>query len=394
MYLNKDEIINSLTKEDIKKIVMLLGSGEPKQDKDGNLIFQTICHNAPNVNNSYKLYYYHDPDSDRGYKGKTFHCYSGCSESFGIIELVLRANRVQGKTLTWYKALYYIANLTNKLDLARKPKKDHAASKQLKQDLLWASKFTKVNNSVGYEELPSINENVLDLFTYTPHEAWLKEHISVEALDRFEIGYWGENDAITIPHRDIDDRLIGLRIRHLDKQDVENIGKYTPAIIEGKVLSHPLGNNLYGLNVVKDKIERSKKIMLLEGEKSCLQAYSYFGEDSFCVACCGSNISKVQQNIILKQLEVEEVLVGFDREYHDPFGFEAEAYYQKLLKKVEGLVPFVKVSLILDTKNRLDYKDSPTDKGKEVLLQLMDEKITLTFNDIIEAKKGLYENSK
>ena len=110
--------------------------------------------------NSYKLYYYHDPDPDRGYKGKTFHCYSGCSESFGIIELVLRANRVQGKTLTWYKALYYIANLTNKLDLARKPKKDHAASKQLKQDLLWASKFTKVNNSVGYEELPSINENV------------------------------------------------------------------------------------------------------------------------------------------------------------------------------------------------------------------------------------------
>ena len=61
-YLDKDAILNSLSKEDITKIVMSLGSAEPKTDSSGNLIFQTICHNDINPNNSYKLYYYHEPN--------------------------------------------------------------------------------------------------------------------------------------------------------------------------------------------------------------------------------------------------------------------------------------------------------------------------------------------
>ena len=55
MYLDKDIILNSLTPDDIKKIVMSLGSDEPKTDNSGNLIFQTICHNDINPNNSYIL---------------------------------------------------------------------------------------------------------------------------------------------------------------------------------------------------------------------------------------------------------------------------------------------------------------------------------------------------
>ena len=39
---------------------------------------------------------------------------------------------------------------------------------------------------------------------------------------------------------------------------------------------------------------------------------------------------------------------------------------------------------ILDTENKLEYKDSPTDKGKEVLLELLENKITITMDDIIE----------
>jgi len=123
--------------------------------------------------------------------------------------------------------------------------------------------------------------------------------------------------------------------------------------------------------------------MLVEGEKSCLQAYSYFGEDSFVVACCGSNITKTQIKI-LQKLEVGEIIIAFDKEYHDPHSFEAEAYYQKLLKKIEPYVLQFKISLVLDTENKLEYKDSPTDKGKEVLLELLENKITITMDDIIE----------
>ena len=109
MYLNKDKILESLTKEDIIKIVTSLGADNPKSTNDGDLIFQSICHGST----SWKLYYYHE-SSDK-YKGKTFHCYSKCSDSFNIIELVIRASRVQGKTITWYKALKYIAQVTKKI---------------------------------------------------------------------------------------------------------------------------------------------------------------------------------------------------------------------------------------------------------------------------------------
>ena len=42
MYLNKDKILNSLTKDEIIKIVTGLGSDMPKTNNNGDLIFQTI----------------------------------------------------------------------------------------------------------------------------------------------------------------------------------------------------------------------------------------------------------------------------------------------------------------------------------------------------------------
>jgi hypothetical protein len=44
--------------------------------------------------------------------------------------------------------------------------------------------------------------------------------------------------------------------------------------------------------------------------------------------------------------------------------------------------------LLLDSKDRLDYKDSPTDKGKDVLLQLLDEKIPITMDEVNRVLKG------
>ena len=126
--------------------------------------------------------------------------------------------------------------------------------------------------------------------------------------------------------------------------------------------------------------------MLVEAEKSCLQAYSYFGEDSFVVAVCGSNITATQIKLILNYLQVEEVIVGFDRDYHDPHSYEAQSWWNKMMKKVAPLVPYVKVCICADTKDRLLYQDSPFDQGKDVLLELLSEKIVVTMDDVIEAK--------
>jgi hypothetical protein len=391
MYLDKDAILNSLTKEDVIKVVTTLGSSEPKTDSNGNLIFQTICHNVPDPGNSYKLYYYHEPNEKN--TGKIFYCYTQCSEAFSIVELVIRANRTQGKNITWYKALYWIGKVTGKLISSSVDNIDDK-DENFSNDFEWINRLKAAQKKKNKAPvLAEINENILDIFCYIPHEDWLNDHISREALGRFEIGYYGLTNQITIPHRDKNGRLIGIRGRFLNEEDVNRVGKYLPLEIAGRHLTHSLGSNLYGLNVVLQRVLATKKIMLVEAEKSCLQAYSYFGEDSFVVALCGSSITTTHIKIILS-LGVEEVIVGLDREYHEADSWEAEAWMQKMLKKVKPLIPYVKVSICADSKNRLEYKDSPTDQGKKILLELLDEKIVVTLNDYeIDKKENSNENS-
>ena len=385
MYLDKDAILNSLTKEDIIKICALLGSPNYKEDSNGNLFFSTaICHGG---DSPHKLAYYLDGSNTNaaGQHRPHFYCYT-CQDSYDVVEQVIRANRLQGKTQTWYKALRWIGQVTGKqvtIDSEDIPQVQRIT------DFEWMNRIKAAQkNRRAVPSLNEINEHILEIFCYEPHELWLNEGITREALGRYEIGYYGLTNQIIIPHRDKDERLIGIRGRYLDKADVDTIGKYVPLQINGRFLAHQQGSNLYGINVTQDKIKRCHKAMLVEGEKSCLQAYSYFGDDSFVLATCGSSISKPQMKLLLQYLGVEEVIVGFDREYDEPDSWEAEAYYHKLIKRVAPLVPYCKVCLCQDNQHRLGLKDSPTDKGKEVLLELLEEKHIVTQNEVVNIQNG------
>lgn len=382
-YLDKDYILNTLTTDDVIKICELLGSPNYKLDNHGNPCFCTsICHGG---DSPYKLIYYHNPIEYEDRKHGVFKCYT-CGDTYDIVELVIRAFRQQGKTYTWYKALRWIAQVTGKLAIAtsdQQPERVHV------EDFSWIDRLKSAQRKKrAIPNLSEINENILEIFCYLPHEEWLKDHITCEALGRFGIGYYGLTNQIVIPHYDINERLIGIRGRYLDKIDIDLIGKYVPLQIEGKFLSHQLGSNLYGIHVCKDAIMRKKKIMLVEAEKSVLQSYSYFGENSFTVATCGSAITVTQIKIIMEQLQVSEVLYAPDRDYHESDSFEAEVWWQKQLKKVAPLVPYVKVCIVADKKDRLNFKDSPTDQGKETLLELLDEKIVITMDDIKALEKN------
>lgn len=384
-YLDKKQILSSLTEDEIIKVVCTLGSEMPKRGTKGELIFQTICHNPPSLSNSWKLYYY-PPDEEHIY-GK-FYCYSKCQDSHDLVELVIRASRVQGKTVTFYKALKYICQIVGRFYF--QSAEDIEQKSQRIDDFTWINRLKSVKKKQkAVPTLSEINECILEIFCYYPYQPWTEDYINAEAMSQFEIGYYGYQHSITIPHRDINGRLIGIRQRMLDDWDIENIGKYTPVQIEGKFLAHSLGNNLYGLHVVKDKVQRCKKIMLVESEKGAMQSYSYFGDDSFTVSVCGSNLTRNQIKLILG-LGVEEVMIAFDRMYHNAQSFEAELYLRKLVKLVAPIVPFVKVYLILDNKDRIPYKQAPTDCGKEVLMELMKEKTLVTMDmvrEILEEEK-------
>lgn len=373
-YIDKKTIIESLTKDDVIKLVEELGSQGHKEGSNGELIFQSVCHNS----DSWKLYYYHEANGN--YPARICHCYSGCSESFGLVELVIRAHRARGKIITFYNALMYIANVVGKVSYMLPSAQK---TPQITSDWQWINKF--MTSYSGIPTLPEYNEHVLERFCYIPHEAFLNDGISAETMGEFEISYYDRDDAIVIPHRDIDGRLIGIRERHLDAWDIANYGKYTPVTINGVCLRHPLGDNLYGIHINQNKIRKMRKALLVEGEKSVMQNHTMFGDDDFSLAVCGSNISQTQIQLLLKTLGVAEVILAFDKEYEDPYSFKAEVYRNKLYKKIVKLVQCCRVCVLWDFEGLLNYKDSPTDQGKETLLKLLDNKIEITMSDIQKA---------
>lgn len=373
MFINKETLTELLTKDHIKKICQALGS-DYKTDAQGNLIFNTmICHEG---GNSWKLYYYHKPN-------KRFKCYT-CNDSFDVVGLVLRAMRLRGQIVTYFQALSYVASL-----MGYEPNTINALTvqKPVENDLGWMKAYCKSKRSPLIRHPKILNEHILEVFSYVDISEWENENISSDALQKFQIGYWDKHNSITIPHRYYaDGTLVGIKERYIDEEMIKQYGKYVPVTIQGKNLAYPTGLNLYGLYYTKEEAERTGKLVIFESEKSVLKCESYFEGHNFSCAACGSSLSKTQIEII-KQLNVKEVMLAFDKEYTDPHSYEAEAYKNKLTMLIEPLVNLFTCYLIMDSQDILKPKDSPADVGKEGLLQLMNKKIEITHKDILRVRQ-------
>lgn len=366
-YFDIKAIQQALTKEDVIRIVADLGSPEYKTGNSGELIFRSICHGS----GSWKLYYYHEPKGD--YPGRIFHCYSRCSSSFNIFELVIRVRRNQGVILTFSQAVKYVASITNNMFYSDDAQGE---SIHLIDDWEWINRYRKFKKRREVPCLSEISEHILEMFCPYPHELWLNEGISKESMRKYQISYWGKENKIIIPHRDMQGRLIGIRGRSLNQNEVEAGYKYMPITVEGRELKHSVGNNLYGLCQNEEAIRRIGKIMLFESEKSVLKCDTYYNQNNFSVAVCGSNITDTQCQII-RSLGIREVMLAFDKEYEDPKSKIAEVYANKLISKVSKLTPYFTVYILWDSEGLLDRQDSPADKGKEILEKLMKTKVEI-----------------
>ena len=373
-FFNIKAITEALSKEDVIKIAMELGSDGYKEGSSGELIFRSICHGS----DSWKLYYYHEAKDN--YPAKIFHCYSRCGDSFSIFELVIRARRQQGIILSFSQAVKYVASITNKMFYSNTDNEEDTS--YIINDWEWINKFKNIKRQHSIPQLSEINEHILEIFCPYPHELWLNEGISRETMQKYQISYWGKENKIIIPHRDIDGRLIGIRGRALNKEEVDAGYKYMPINIEGKELKHTLGNNLYGLCQNEEAIRRLGKLVIFESEKSVMLCDTYYHQNNFSVAVCGSNITDTQCRLI-RNLGVNEVMIAFDKEFTDPDSKAAEAYGNKIINKAKRLTPYFTVYVIWDNLGLLEVKDSPADKGKEVLEKLMKNKIEIQTKGVI-----------
>ena len=351
-----------ITVDDVKLIMEILDA-DFSQETDTEIKYRTICHGG----NKHKLYFYKE--------SMTFYCYSECGRIGSIIDLVKMVKEFDNiySSAEWIAKKLGISTFKigsfgdTSIDTPRIDDWNYINFLKRKQN--------KQTRSNGFEIL---DDKILNMFQNFHPSEWLQDGITHEVMKAFEIGYSTWQERITIPHRDKDCNLIGIRGRANTEYSM-NFGKYIPIItgnINGKqCYAHDLGKNLYGLHLNKSCIERKRKVLLVEGEKSVMQVASFFGvENNYALAVCGSNLTKTQIELIL-ELKPLEVVIALDKQFEELDSEEYNNWQDKILKKfVKPLSPYAKVSVIWDTDNLLDYKDSPTDKGKETFLKLFENR--------------------
>lgn len=363
--MDKDELKNQLTDEQIYELLINLNA-EPQMTESA-IICRTICHGG----NSHKLYYY--PNT------RLFRCYTDCGETFDIFELIMKVKKTTvNEEWSLPQAMYYIATYFG-IAIDYTDEEEHReALEDWKILETWEREKKKRETATNLlkAEFKDYDEAILQYMPFVSSLDWEREGITPEVMYRRGIRFYPTQEVLLIPHYAINNKLVGIRQRTLFKDEEKN-GKYRPAIIQKKQYSHPLGLNLYNINNSKENIKAIEKAIVFEGEKSCLQYASFFGLDNdISVACCGSNLINQQVELLIG-LGVKEIIVGFDKQFQKVGDDE----WKKLTKNFYNIHNryggYTQISYLFDDKDLLGYKDSPTDKGKDVFLKLFQERVVI-----------------
>lgn len=350
--LTPQSIIEQFNIEKAKEILQALGATE-NEERAGYVIFPTICHNPVDNEKSMKLYYYDNY--------KRFTCFTECGCSYSIFDLVRKVFETNGDTISFFEAFQYVLGFFKYSDLKVAP--------------TYKSIANNYHRGLTITTLPEYNINISNSFRHLYIWPWMEENISAEVLQDFQIGFSLRREKITIPHFDIDGRFIGLRGRALMPYEIENYGKYMPMKIDGEWLSHPLSLNLYGAYNNKQAIVALQRVIVFESEKSVLKSNTFYGKGSVAVATCGYQLHKVQVDILVKLLQVQEIIIAFDKEYNTPNSPEGLKYQKKMVDICRKYSNYANMSFIFDNEGLLDEKDSPIDKTKEIFDRLYERRI-------------------
>lgn len=354
--MKAEDLKERLTVEGILSVMDELGA-EMVSNDDKEAIFKTICHGG----DSSKLYFYKD--------NKVFKCYSRCG-SMDIITIVQKV-----KDLGVADAISFICNTVGIIDFNMREGFGGDSSKDENWDIIKSLIKSKKDISLD-RDFEFYDPAILMNFSLMFHPAFLNDGISIETMIKYKIRYDLLNRRIIIPHFHENGGLIGIRCRNLSQEMIDAGCKYVPIKYKRKTLSAPTGRYLYGLNENKHNIKKIKRVILVEAEKAVMQLDSIL-ENNFSVAMCGSSLSVVQANLLM-EYGVEEVIVAVDKEY-EQYGTPKEKLYAQKIKRaiIDKLVGKFNVSIIWDTTNLLEEKESPTDRGKEVFLELYKNRIRM-----------------
>lgn len=212
----------------------------------------------------------------------------------------------------------------------------------------------------GLKQLPPKTElpkSSLDKFVRAPIKLWNDEGIAQETCDEFEIRYDPYEEAIIIPIRDGEGRLVNFCRRTTDPNyKILGIPKY--------IYKYPIGtiDFFYAWHKSKEEILQKKEVIIVEGAKSVMKLYQYGYRNS--VAALTSHINEHQLLPLIKA--GCSVVIAFDKgvfPYND--------------KNIRRLLKFCPVYYTLDRTGLLEDKDAPVDKGAAVWQELYENRIKM-----------------
>ena len=351
------ELLSSLSDDDIVRFIEgEFGSPliEEKSTEEYMTFCTEICHD---FGDSYNLICFRS--------NHLFYCRTHCGKIGSLLDLVMKnkgCDKEQAKNVIY--GFFGLKNGGIILGLAPKISRTYK-----KKDL----------SETQYELLEIPNKPYIHrIFSKMHISAWDNENISQDTLDKYEIYYDIDENRIVIPHFcwKRHKKVVGIRVRNLNIDIAERMGKYIPLYYNDISYKHKLSKNLYGLNFTRKFIQKKRKVIVFEGEKSVLQMDTMYGNHNLSVATCGSNFSMEQKKILI-DLGVNEITLAYDKQFKILNDEECLLWKEKIIKMTKDLIGVVDINIIWDTNNLLDYKDSPSDKGKEVFEQLYKERIRL-----------------
>lgn len=202
----------------------------------------------------------------------------------------------------------------------------------------------------------------LNKFSDELPQEWLDEDMTEEALRHYNIRIDPKQNRIVYPVFDGDGNFIGVKGRtRLKEYKTLKLAKYINYQKIGTI------DYFAGWVEAAAEIKNRKSVIIFEGIKSCIKAYSWGFPNT--AASETSAISDGQLKFLIKA-GIPEVIFGWDNE--ERFQDIVTDTNICILKK------FTKVSVIYDRHRLLpELKMAPVDNGKEVFEQLLRERIRI-----------------
>lgn len=221
-------------------------------------------------------------------------------------------------------------------------------------DLPESIKLTKTLIQMIYDDgdgekekpLTPIPEQILSYYLPCVNDLFKNDGISYDVQKTFEIGYDQYSNRITIPIRNYDGKLIGVKGRWFgDIPEGSDIQKYLYLEPCNK------GQVLYGLDKTYEYIQASHYVYVGESEKFVMQLFSY--GDKNCVSTGGKTITN-QQIEMLSRMCVDVVLC-----------LDKDVKLDELKNIGSRFIGSVDVYAIIDSDEILNEHESPSDDAEK-----------------------------